>query len=108
MEYQQYPNYSRVWIYLNSKIGTIQILDIRTISVQTGTVNPGESTTVHATLENIQGAGGYFVLPISPGWLSISGISRNGLDITVSFINTGPNPHSSFCVLEVFACTWVK
>ena len=93
---------------LNSKIGTIQILDIRTISVQTGTANPNESTTVHATLENIQGAGGYFVLPISPGWLSISGISRNGLDITVSFINTGPNPHSSFCVLEVFACTWVK
>ena len=92
---------------LNTNMGAVQVLDIRTVSVQTGTVNPGESTTVHATLTNIQGAGAYFVLPISPGWLSISGISRDGLDIAVSFINTGPNPHSSFCVLEVFACKWV-
>lgn len=80
-----------------------QIMSLQTATIGVSAIAAGATASGTTRITTVSGASGYYAIPITTGWLSVTAASVSGNTLTATFLNATNGAHSGGATFLVMA-----
>lgn len=80
-----------------------QIMSLQTVTIGVSAIAAGATASGTANITRVSDASGYYTIPLTTGWLSVSAASVSGNTLTATFLNATNGTHSGGATFLVIA-----